>query len=110
MEGRRAKAAHQRVGKTEGQHGKVFSPPSLKLAVDQALENAGPEAAYLTNVRIHNTSFLFWSRMRVEGEAWAPAESVANADGPVYYLETTDGTSYLVREDGGEKIKVFGGR
>jgi hypothetical protein len=79
----------------------------LKFAVGQALENAEPEATYLTNVRIHSTAFLFWSRMRVEGEAWSPAESVADAEGAVYHLETTEASSFLVTEDGSDRIEVF---
>jgi len=98
---------HQRIGKTEGKDGKVFSPPSLKLAVDQALDNAGPEATYLTNVRIHHTSFMFWSRMRVEGEAWAPEGTLSEADGPAYHLERTDAGQFLVSEDGSDRIEVF---
>lgn len=79
----------------------------LKLAVDQALENAGAEATYLTHVRIYSTGFLFWSRMQVDGEAWAPAESVADAEGAVYHLETTEASSFLVSEDGSDRIEVF---
>lgn len=99
--------SHQRVGKTEGEHGKLFSPPSLKLAVDEALDNAGPEATYLTNVRIHHTAFMFWSKMRVEGEAWAPEGTLSEMDGPAYHLETTDGGQFLVSEDGSDRIEVF---
>jgi hypothetical protein len=90
--------AHQRIGKTEAAQGKIFAPPSLKLVVDEALENAGPEAAYLTNVRIHQTTFLFWTQMRVEGEAWAPTSAVSQADPAqeVYYLETSEDGVFLV--------------
>lgn len=106
--------SHQRIGKTEGAHGKFFTSPSLKLAVDQALENAGPEATYLTNVRIHNTFFWFWSKMRVEGEAWAPSDMISNADASsseVYRLEVTEtGQQYLVSADGSDRIEVFAGR
>ena len=98
---------HQRVGKTEGEHGKVFTTPSLKLAVDRALDNAGPEATYLTNVRIHHTYFWFWSKMRVTGEAWAPSGTVSDADSEVYRLETTADGRFLVSEDGSDRIEVF---
>jgi hypothetical protein len=103
--------SHQRIGQTEGEHGKFFTSPSLKLAVDQALENAGPEATYLTNVRIHHTAFMFWNKMRVEGEAWAPSGALSNADASgseVYRLEVTEtGQQYLVSEDGSDRIEVF---
>jgi len=102
---------HQRLGKAEGEHGKLFSSPSLKLAVDRALEHAGPEATYLTNVRIHNTFFLFWSKMRVEGEAWAPADRMAaKATGDIYHLQVTETGKYLVNADGTERLKVFASR
>lgn len=102
---------HQRLGKAEGEHGKIFSSPSLKLAVDRALENAGPEATYLTNVRIHNTFFMFWQKMRVEGEAWAPADQMAeNTAGDTYRLQVTETGKYLVSADGTERLKVFAAR
>jgi hypothetical protein len=102
--------AHQRVGKTEAAQGKIFAPPSLKLVVDEALENAGPEATYLTNVRIHQKVFLFWTQMRVEGEAWAPTDAVSQADPTqeVYHLETTENGVFLVSsKDKTKREKVF---
>lgn len=103
--------AHQRVGKTEAAQGKVFTPPSLKLVVDEALDNAGPNATYLTNVRIHQRVFLFWTQMRVEGEAWAPASSASRTDpqaGDLYDVERTEDGVFLVsRADEAKRVKVF---
>lgn len=101
---------HQRVGKTEAQEGKIFSPPSLKIVVDKALDNAGPEATYLTNVRIHQKVFLFWTQMRVEGEAWAPSGTTSQVDPTeeVYHLETTeDGVFMVSSTDRSKREEVF---
>ena len=103
-------SAHQRMGKTEAAQSKIFTTPSLKLVVDEALDNAGPEATYLTNVRIHQKMFFFWTQMRVEGEAWAPTGAVSDAapNPEVYHLETTEDGVFLVSStDETKREKVF---
>jgi len=103
-------APHQRVGKTKAAQGKIFNPPNLQLVVDEALENAGPEAACITNVRIHQRVFLFWTQMRIEGEAWALADGVSQADPTqgVYHLETTEDGVFLVSStDTTKREEVF---
>jgi hypothetical protein len=104
---------YQKVGSTEGEDGGFFQTPDMKLAVDQALDNAGSSATYLTNARIFRvTGIPFWVKIRVSGDAWAPvsAAEADEVDGKVYHLKVTDAGKYLVSEDGSEKVKVFGTR
>ncbi|WP_103026377.1 hypothetical protein [Salinibacter altiplanensis] len=99
---------YQRVGSTEGSDGTfLVGQPDMKTAVDNALENADASAKYLTNARIYGTSYPFYSKVTVEGDAWAPV-SGADAGGEIYRLKTTKNGKFLVSEDGSEKIKVFG--
>ena len=100
-------AEYQKVGDTEGTDGAFFFlRPDLKLAVDAALSSAGSNAKYLTNARVHAVSYPFYNKIEVKGDAWAPANT-ANADGPVYELEKAGEGTFLVSEDGSERIKVF---
>ncbi|MBB4088244.1 hypothetical protein [Salinibacter ruber] len=100
-------AEYQKVGSTEGSDGAVLiGQPDLKTAVDNALENAGSDTRYLTNARIIGTSYPFYSKITVEGDAWKPV-SGADAEGEVYRLEKTKKGKFLISEDGSEKIEVF---
>lgn len=104
---------YQKVGSTTGEDGGFFQSPDMKLAVDQALENAGSNATYITNARIFRvTGIPFWQKMRVTGDAWAPvsAAEADNVEGKVYHLKTTDAGKFLVSEDGTDKVKVVGTR
>jgi uncharacterized protein YceK len=104
---------YQRIGSTEGDDTGWFTPADMKLAVDQALTNAGSSAAYLTNVRVMAGSVIpFQSKFTVTGDAWAPVNSASadNVDGEVYELKKTENGKFLVSEDGSKKVKVFGAR
>lgn len=98
---------YQKAGSTEGSDGTfLFGQPDMKTAVDNALENADSNARYLTNARILGTSYPFYSKITVEGDAWVPVNG-ADAEGEVYQLEKTEEGRFLVSEDGTEKIKVL---
>jgi len=99
-------AEYQKVGNTKGADGAFLGQPDMKLAVDAALENAGSNARYLTNARIFTVNYPLYTKIRVKGDAWAPA-STANASGPVYELEKTTEGTFLVSEDGSERIEIF---
>ncbi|WP_208427323.1 MULTISPECIES: hypothetical protein [Salinibacter] len=100
-------AEYQKVGSTEGSDGAVLiGQPDLKTAVDNALENAGSNTRYLTNARIIGTSYPFYSKITVEGDAWKPV-SGADAEGEIYRLKETKKGKFLISEDGSEKIEVF---
>lgn len=97
---------YQRVGSTAGSDGALFGAPSLKIAVDNALDGAGPDAAYLTNARIFDVFYPFYSQIKVEGDAWAPVTS-SSADSETYRLQETKDGKFLVSEDGSDKIEVL---
>ena len=100
-------AEYQRVGSAEGADGALFFlSPDMKLAVDNALDSAGTGAVYLTDARIFAVSYPFYSQIKVEGDAWAPATS-SSADSETYRLQETEDGKFLVSEDGSEKIEVL---
>jgi hypothetical protein len=99
-------AKYQQVGSTEGSDGAFLGQPDMKLAVDNALENAKSNAKYLTNARIIGTNYPFYAKITVEGDAWAPV-SGANIEGDVYRLKKTKKGYFLISEDGSEKVEVF---
>ena len=99
---------YQRVGSTEGSDGAFLSTPSLKIAVDNALTNAESNAAYLTNARIFSVSYVIlpYTKIKVEGDAWAPVTS-SSADSETYRLQETEDGKFLVSEDGSDRIEVL---
>lgn len=103
---------YEKIGSTTGEHTAWFGQPDMKLAVDNALSNAGSGAAYLTNARILTVQNInpFTSAFRVTGDAWAPVSSARADEVEGYHLKTTDAGKFLVSEDGTDKVKVVGSR
>ncbi len=105
---------YEKIGSTEGSHAQWFGAFDLKLAVDDALENAGSEATYLTNARIFTTSYILLPRTKVTvtGDAWAPV-SMSESNVPEserYAVEVTEEGRFLVNEDGSDRVKITGAK
>ena len=98
---------YNQMGSTEGSDSIfLFGSPDMKTAVDNALENAGENARYLTNARIVQTVVFGYNKITVEGDAWAPS-NMSDASGETYRLEQTEEGKFLVSEDGSKRIEVF---
>lgn len=98
---------YNQMGKTEGSDSIwLLGNPDMKIAVDNALENAGQNARYLTNVRIERTAYFGYVKLTVTGDAWAPS-NMSDADGETYRLERTEEGAVLVSEDGSERVELF---
>lgn len=98
---------YNQMGSTKGSDSVfLFGSPDMKTAVDNALENAGGSARYLTNARIMQTTILGYNKITVEGDAWAPS-SMSDAGGDTHRLERSEEGLFLVSEDGSERLEVL---
>jgi len=100
---------YEKVGTAEGSSGGFFQNPDMKLAVDKALRAVSSDAVFLTNARIFSETWpvIPYSKIKVTGDAWAPIQTSRAGDVEGYHLETSDAGTFLVSEDGSDRVEVM---